>query len=176
MQISLALSQLPRLLERLPIQLLFQHLYCLANEAFLLLYLLFALPLLDQFLLGLGQLALVDLILVVSILVKPELRIAGRHPEGKLLAFEMSERLKEELALLFVHLSECLDEHLRDGLIQYALRHHRHEHVLLASHVALDPVEFEQGSLKDLDEFLYALHDEVSYLNGRIRSHDRGRL
>ena len=88
----------------------------------------------------------------------------------------MRERLREELALLFVHLSEGLDEHFGDGLVQDPLRDHRHKHVLLAPHVALNPVEFEQGCLEDLDEFLHALHDEVSYLHGRVRRRDSSRL
>ena len=80
----------------------------------------------------------------------------------------MRERLREELAFLFVHLSEGLDEHFGDGLVQDPLRDHRHKHVLLAPHVALNPVEFEQGCLKDFDEFLHTFYDEVSYLHGRV--------
>lgn len=80
----------------------------------------------------------------------------------------VGQRLDEKLALGLVDLGEGVDEHLGDGLVQDALRHHLDKGIFLASHIALDSVEFEQSRLKYFDELFHTFDDKIFYLLGCV--------
>ncbi len=57
--------------------------------------------------------------------------------------------------------SRGLDKNVRHFAVQYAIGNQRNEHILLAAHVAFDPVKFEQSGFENFDEFFDTLNDKV---------------
>jgi hypothetical protein len=74
----------------------------------------------------------------------------------------------ENFIFLLVKLFGGLNKDIGNFSIKDALGHQRNKHVLLAPHVASNPIELEQSSFENFDEFLDTLVDVVMDLLGRV--------
>ena len=93
--------------------------------------------------------------------IEPELGITRRDPKGKLFLLHPTDGSLEEIALIFVHFSSWEYENFRNSAVQHALGHEFYKCVFLTTHVALNPVEFEQGSLENANELLDTFSHEI---------------